>query len=134
MDGKTYRSDWHVYTPTNSASTNAIAGRVQKQEIRLLSTQESFARSVDVSELANYIKAMEQQIDKSIGSTNEAFALTVKTTLSREKRPNFQLADAPGDSHEVLQKIQDGLNRMADFRSRSDEVSFEIRFSIVKKP
>src|SRR4051794_18890821 len=75
VDGSTYRADWHRYSPTNSASTNAIAGRVQEQEIRLLSTQEAFARNVDVSDLANYIKATDQQIDKTIGRTNDAFAL-----------------------------------------------------------
>jgi hypothetical protein len=134
VDGNNYRADWHRYSPTNSASTNAIVGRVQKQEIRLLSTQEVFARNVEVSELANYIKATEQQIDKTIGSTNDAFALMVKTTLSKDKKPDFKIASSPDTSHEVLQKIHDGLTQMPDFRSKSDEVSYEVRYSVAKKP
>jgi len=134
VDGKSYRADWHTYTPTNSTSTNKPAGRVQKQNIRLLATQEVFQKNVDVSGLAAYIQKMERGIDSSLGRTNDAFVLAVKTTLTKDKRPDFQMSSSGGVSNDLLQKIYDGLNQLPDFRSRSDEVAYEVRFTIAKAP
>jgi len=134
VDGKSYRADWHLYTPTNPPTTNAPASRVQKQGVRLLSTQEAFGRSVDVSELAGFIRKMEQMIDRSLGATNQAFVLVVKTSLSKSKKPDFGMASSKDVSQDILQKIYDGFDQLPDFRSRQDDVSYEVRFKITKEP
>lgn len=134
IDGKSYRADWHTYNPTNSIATNAAAGRVHSQGVRLLSTQEEFSRNIEVSKLADFIRKTEQAIDSSLGPTNVAFELAVQTNLAKDKKPFFKIASKGNVSQDTLQKIYDSLGRLPDFRSRQDDLKYEIRFTIAKKP
>ena len=134
IDGKSYRADWRTYSPTNPPATNAPVGRVQKQGVRLLSTQEEFGRGIDVSELADFIRKTEQVIDTSLGVTNDTFELVIQTRLTKDKRPFFEMASKGNVSQDVLQKIYKSFGRLPDYRSRADDLRYEVRFTITKKP
>jgi hypothetical protein len=134
FDGTSYRADWHTYYPTNPPVTNVSTNRVQKQGIRLLSTQEEFSRSIDVSELADFIRKTEHAIDSSLGATNDAFELVVQTSLTKDKKPFFEIASKGNVSQDVLQKIYDSLGRLPDYRSRKDNLKYEVQFTIAREP
>jgi hypothetical protein len=134
IDGKIYRADWRTYFPTNSAATNAPVGRVQKQNFRLLSTEEEFTRSIGVSELADFIRKTEHAIDSALGATNAAFELVVQTSLAKDKKPFFEMASKGDVSEPALQRIYDSLGHLPDLRSRKNDLKYEVRFAITKKP
>ena len=134
IDGKSYRADWRTYYPTNQPATNAPVSRVQKQGVRLLSTQEEFSRSLDVSELADFIRKTEQAIGTSLGATNDTFELVIQTRLTKDKRPFFEIASKGNVPQDLLQKIYESFGRLPDCRSRADDLRYEVRFTITKKP
>lgn len=134
IDGKSYRADWRTYSPTNQPATNTPPSRVQNQGVRLLSTQDEFSRSIDVSELADFIRKTEQAVESSLGATNGAFELAVQTKLTKDKKPFFEMASKGDASQDMLQKIYDGLRKLPDYRSRKDDLKYEVRFAIIKKP
>ncbi|HTR40863.1 MAG TPA: hypothetical protein VMH87_04545 [Pseudomonadales bacterium] len=134
IDGKSYQADWRTYHPMNPPEIKASTNRVQNQGIRLLSTQEQFSRSINVSELADFIRKTEHAIDSSLGATNNAFELVVQTTLTKDKKPFFEMASKGDVSQEMLQRIYDNFGRLPDYRSREDDLKYEVRFMIAKKP
>jgi hypothetical protein len=132
IDGKSYRANWQTYYPTNPSATNAPASRVQKQGIRLLSTQEEFGRGIDVAELADFIRKTERVIDQSLGATNDTFELVIQTCLTKDKRPIFKMGSKGNVSQDTLQKIYDGFGQLPDYRSRADDLRYEVTFNITK--
>lgn len=134
VDGQSYKADWHTYYPSNSIATNAAVKRVQKQGVRLLSTQEAFGRSVDIKELVDFIGKTEQAIEKSLGATNDAFELLIQTRLTKDERPFFKIAAKGNVSQVVLQTIYDSFNKLPDYRSQVDELRYEVSFTVTKTP
>lgn len=130
VDGKSYRSEWRTYQPT----TNTPPSRVQKQVVHMLSTQDEFSRNIDVSELADFIRKTEEAVDSFLVATNGQFELVVQTKLTKDKKPFFDVASQGDVSQDVLQKIYDAFARLPDYRSRKDDLKYEVQFTIAKKP
>jgi hypothetical protein len=131
VDEKGYEAHWRTYKPTNvPEETDAATNRVQKQEVRLLSTQEEFSRSIDASELADFIRKTESEIESSLGGTNEAFELVIQTQLTKDKKPSFEMASKGNVSEDLLQRISDSFQKLPDYRSQKDDLKYEIRFTI----
>ena len=138
IDGRDYTADWHTYTPdpkkAKDGHTNAVSGSVHLENIRLLNTQEDFGRNVAVDELTKFIGKEAPAVDGALGGTNEAFNLLIKTTLSKDKRPVFTMASSKDAPQDVLQRVYDRLNALPDYRTKADEVSYEVQYRILKRP
>lgn len=132
MTGGSNQANWRASRPGNPPAMNARAGRVQVRGIRLLSSQDEFDRSTEALEFAGFIGRTKRAIDKSLGPTNENFELVVQTRLTRNKRPSFELGSKGNVSRELLRKIQDGFEQLPDYRSREDDLRYEVRFAITK--
>jgi hypothetical protein len=133
INGRLNQANWRTYHPSNPPAMSARAGRVQVRGIRLLSTQDEFDRSTEALEFAGFIGRTKLAIDKSLGPTNENFELVVQTRLTRDKRPSFELGSKGNVSQELLRKIQDGFGQLPDYRSREDDLRYEVRFAITRK-
>jgi len=130
VDGKSYGADWRGYYPRNPFAAKPLAGRVQVQGIRLLSTQAEFDRSIVVSDLGDFILKTGQAIDASLGVTNNGFQLVVQTRLTKDKKPFFALASSTNVCRLVLQRIYDSLGGLPDYRSGEDDLTYEVRFAV----
>lgn len=130
VDGKAYRADWKQYDPVNPAEKPS--GPVIMNGARLLTDQPTFDKNMSVADLAAFIKATQISIASSVEASIETFAILVDTTISKNTRPQFQMASQGDVSEATLQRIVDGFKSLPDIRSKSDTLKYQVEFEIKK--
>lgn len=132
VDGAGYRAEWETYFPktTEPSKTPQI---VEIKSVRLLSAQRDFDENISVKELADFIKATQNNIEQSIDLPADAFELLVDAILTRDKDPEFQIASQGNVSESQLQKIYHGLAKLRGFRSKAEPLKYQTHFEVGKK-
>lgn len=132
VDGIAYRAKWKTYSPKEGVKKPSDR-LVEMKNTRLLSTQKDFADNLSVKELAEFIKATQNNIEKSIDTPTEGFELLVDTKITKDKDPEFEMASQGNVSKELLQKIHDGLQKMKGFRSKKADLKYQVHYIVKKK-
>jgi len=119
-----------VYHPVNPADQSKKA--VQIVNVRLISSQETFDRNIQVKYLGGFIQEIQKNIEKSVGTPTQAFQLLLQVTLSKDSKPAFEISTQGDPSEAVLKSIQSGLSSVEDRRSKDDNVVLQVHFAINK--
>jgi hypothetical protein len=130
VDGTGYRANWKEYAPDKPIEKPA--GPVALKGARLLTDQPTFDRNMTATELAGFIKATQASVASSVGTPTETFAILVDTTITKDSRPQFQMASQGTVSEATLRKISDGFKSLPDLRSKSDPLKYQVQFEITK--
>ena len=128
VDGKVYEADWESYTP--ETAVKAEEGQVFNKGVRLLSTQDDFSKNINVTELSNYIKKIEEQLIEVRKIKIETGEIMLQVELSKTTQPKFSLAHQGDLTQDFLQQFHDKINKLKDYRTLIDKVSFQIEFSV----
>ena len=129
VDGTNYTAEWKVYAPTSPKSESPDEV-VTIGATRLLTTQEIFENNIDVEELASFLHAIRTNVEKSVNSKDSNFALLIDTKITKDRDPEFSMANQGTVSDKQLQAIYDGLQKLKGFHSKAEDLKFQIELQI----
>ena len=124
------RAQEDVYHPVNPADQSKKT--VQIVNVRLVSSQETFDRNIQVKYLGDFIQEVQKSIEKNVGTPTRAFQLLLQITLSKAAKPSFQISTQGEPPEAVLKSIQSGLSSVEDRRSKDDDLVLQIHFAVSK--
>ena len=120
-----------IYSPEGGVRPSK--GKVDVELIELITDQNVIGRNISVPELTDFIKRAEKSVAHSIPPKAAPFRLHVLVTCSPRAKPTFHLKYDRVTSHDLLQRIYDGLQKLPDIRTKKDSISFKIDFVIKAK-
>jgi hypothetical protein len=100
--------------------------------VRLISSQETFDRNIQVKYLGGFLQEIQKNIEKSVGSPNQAFELMLQITLSKDSQPAFEISTQGEPPETVLKSIYNGLSSIEDRRSKEEDLVLQMHFAINK--
>ena len=117
-------------TPGFRFSGLPILNRVQPTGVRLISTKEDLLRNFDTAKVGDFNRQIADAIDKAIGGTNDQFVLVIQVRLAKDKKLSFDMVSKGNTPKKTLRRISRSLRQLPDFRSRRDDVRYELEFAI----
>jgi hypothetical protein len=131
IDKKTYvaAQGWETYKPEGQTSKSSKQEKVTIDHIRLMTAQSDIAARTSADDMAIYIKEVERIAVPLLSATKKPYQLLVQfdcTPLKDKIKMAFQ---GEADT-KALQTLSDALKKVKKLPVKSDEVSFQIQFTI----
>jgi len=107
-------------------------GRVEVQTIRLLSTEEIIAANISTEKLVSLIKQVEAIVFEEFQHANANGQIVYKLALNNKSALSLEIRQQGEFDNKNLQTTYDKIKRL-DYKSNTEQISFEIEFTIRPK-
>lgn len=131
--------------PKNEKATTALAmktyypqggikkdtGRVQTENIRLISAEQEFAKNYTPQDLAAIIQAIQKVAIEEFHGVPSEGAIVLQVNLQKEAFPKIDILQQDDINQDALQRIYTRLSRM-EIKTKKSDVSFHIEMKICR--
>lgn len=128
LDGKTYEAEWKEYQAGQSVEGPGAGGATSR--VRLLSSQQVFAKNIDPREMADYIESTKANVSFITGKPDKPLSVLVETLITPGGKPKFSLASRGEVPRGLLEKVYKSLGSLPDLRSRLDDLRYQLEVEV----